>query len=140
MTMNTRTMAMVLAGLMTAIPGGLVAEPADAGQRQDECSRQDWGRDREGVCEVRELTLPSSGALTVDASPNGGIKVEGTQRYDVYVRARVVATAATEERARQILSEVRVQPSATASRRTDHAGWDAGRDGTSATTCSSRRR
>ena len=111
MTMNTRTMVMVLAGLMTAIPGGMAARPADAGQRQDECSRQDWGREREGVCEVRELTLPSSGALTVDASPNGGIKVEGTQRYDVYVRARVVATAATEERARQILSEVRVQPS-----------------------------
>lgn len=75
------------------------------------CREQNWGDDRTGVCEVRELTFPSSGSLTVDSSPNGGIKVEGAQRSDVHVRARIVATAMSDARARQITGAVRVQPS-----------------------------
>jgi hypothetical protein len=78
---------------------------------RDWCDQQNWGDDREGYCEVREITAPSSGSLSVDASPNGGIAVEGAPRYDVLVRARVVATAETEDRARQIVSGVRIQPS-----------------------------
>lgn len=92
----------------------LVTGPATVAQQRDArdwCDQQNWGDDREGHCEVRELTVPSSGSLAVDASPNGGIKVEGAARYDVLVRARVVATAETEDRARQIASGVRVQPS-----------------------------
>ncbi|MGB2714944.1 MAG: DUF4097 family beta strand repeat-containing protein [Vicinamibacterales bacterium] len=85
-----------------------MAQQRDA---RDWCDQQSWGDDREGYCEVRELTVPSSGSLAVDASPNGGIKVEGAPRSDVLVRARVVATAETEDRARQIASGVRVQPS-----------------------------
>ena len=50
-----------------------------------------WGRWRSGprahVCEIRELTLPASGALAVDASPNGGISVTGEDRTDLQVRA-----------------------------------------------------
>jgi hypothetical protein len=91
----------------------LAALPGAAQRRQDSddwCRQQNWGDDREGFCEVRELTLPSSGSLSVDASPNGGIKVEGAPRYDVHVRARIQATATSEERARQIASGVRVQP------------------------------
>jgi hypothetical protein len=87
---------------------GLRAQQRDGG---DWCDQQSWGDDREGHCEVRELTAPSSGSLSVDASPNGGIRVEGSPRYDVFVRARVVGTAETRERARQIVSAVRIQPS-----------------------------
>jgi hypothetical protein len=47
--------------------------------------------------------------LAVDASPNGGIRVEGAPRYDVFVRARIVGTAETESRARQIVAAVRIQ-------------------------------
>ena len=112
MTMHRTTMAMGLAAFLAVMSGGTAAGRGFAGVQQDDwCDQQNWGRDREGICEVRELTLPGSGSLTVDASPNGGIKAEGAARYDVLVRARVVATAATEQRARQILSEVRIQPS-----------------------------
>jgi hypothetical protein len=109
MTMKTRLFWVIAAFVST-----LATLPAASDQRRDSddwCRQQNWGDDREGVCEVRELTFPSSGSLTVDASPNGGIKVEGTSRYDVHMRARVVATAATEERAREIAAAVRVQPS-----------------------------
>lgn len=92
----------------------LVAGSEPFAQRRDSrdwCDQQNWGDDREGFCEVRELTTPSSGSLNVDASPNGGIKVEGESRYDVLVRARIVATADTVERARQIVSSIKIQPS-----------------------------
>jgi hypothetical protein len=75
----------------------------------DWCRRQNSNNDRAAFCEVRERTFASGGSLTVDASPNGGIEVEGAQRYDIQMRARVVATAATEERAREIAAAVHIE-------------------------------
>jgi hypothetical protein len=90
-----------------------LAGPAAAQRRavsnDDSCADENWGRDRQGFCEVREYTVPAAGGtMTVDASPNGGILVEGASRGDILVRARVVATAATEEEARAIASRVQV--------------------------------
>jgi hypothetical protein len=98
---------------MSALMCAAGAIPALAGQSapsDDWCRSENRGNDQASFCEVRESTLRSSGSLTIDASPNGGIKVEGAPRYDVRLRARVVGRAATEERARQIASAVRVQP------------------------------
>jgi hypothetical protein len=107
--------AIVSFAVVAGAPGHILSGsgPAPGLQRSDSddwCRRQNWGNNRIGLCEVRELTFSSGGSLTVDASPNGGIDVEGAQRYDIQMRARVVATAETEERARQILSAVRVEP------------------------------
>jgi hypothetical protein len=101
MTMNKRPIfsAVLLLCLLPTLPGSAQRR----GDSDDWCRQQGWGDDRAGFCEVRELT--------VDASPNGGIRVEGSARYDVLVRARIVATAASEDRARQIAAGVRVQPS-----------------------------
>lgn len=75
----------------------------------DGCGQENWGSDREGFCEIREYTVPASGGtMTVDAAPNGGISVEGSSRGDIVVRARVVATAATQEEAKAIASRVQV--------------------------------
>jgi hypothetical protein len=46
--------------------------------------------------------------MTVDAAPNGGISVDGGARGDILVRAKVVASAETEEEARAIASRVQV--------------------------------
>jgi hypothetical protein len=82
--------------------------------RDFSCADDNWGSDRQGFCEIREFTVPATGAaFTVDASPNGGIDVEGSQRRDIFVRARIVATAATEEEARAIVGRVQVTATAT---------------------------
>jgi hypothetical protein len=99
--------------LMIGFGLGMLGAAAPAAQQamgnDDWCRDESWGGDREGVCEVREFTLPaSSSTLSVDASPNGGIQVEGSARADVHVRARVVATAETEARAREIANAVRI--------------------------------
>ena len=96
------------------IGGPLTAQRRAAGST-DWCADESWGNDREGFCEVREYTVPASGGtVTVDAGPNGGISVEGSSRGDIFVQARVVATAATQDEAKSIAS--RVQVVATAAR------------------------
>lgn len=66
--------------------------------------------DRPTHCEVRELTLVRPGGpLSVDASPNGGIRVVAEARTDVRVRARVVARADSDEAARALADRVEVR-------------------------------
>jgi hypothetical protein len=106
----TRGVAAVLA-MLFEFGGHTGAQRRTAGG--DWCADESWGDDRRGVCEVREYTVPASGAtIAVDASPNGGISVEGSSRGDIVVQARVVATAATEDEARAIASRVQVMATA----------------------------
>ena len=98
--------------LAIAAAVAIMAGPATAQRAavdRDWCDDESWGRDREGVCEVREYTVPAAGAtLAVDASPNGGIQVDGASRADIHISARVVATADTKEEARAIAARVEV--------------------------------
>jgi DUF4097 and DUF4098 domain-containing protein YvlB len=80
----------------------------------DWCRHDNWGNDREGVCEVREYKVAAgSGQLSVDAEPNGGIDVQGSPRSDILIRAKVVAQAETKARAQEISSSVQVTATAT---------------------------
>ncbi len=79
------------------------ASPTD-----DPCARSRRG-DRGQACEVRDTRLPAPASpLTVDASPNGGILVEGWDEPDVLVRAVVQTYADTDAEAAQLLPGVRV--------------------------------
>jgi hypothetical protein len=98
--------------LTTAVLGLASLAPLQAqqlAQSQDWCREQRWNNDRSGVCEVRQYTLMAgAGALSIDAAPNGGIQVTGGPRGDVFIEARVVATADNEARAKEIASGVRI--------------------------------
>lgn len=92
-------------GVAETVPVSGQRAPAD-----DWCGQQSWSHDRAGVCEVRELTVAAGAAtLAVDATPNGGIRVTGGPRSDVLVRARIVASADSEQRAGAIAAAVRVE-------------------------------
>lgn len=75
----------------------------------DQCRDQDWDDDnRERVCEVRQMGWRNPGReLRVDASPNGGVRVEGWDRDSIHVEVRIQAVARTESAAREIASRVR---------------------------------
>ena len=81
----------------------------------DWCNDRDGDRDRARYCEVREATLRPSGTVSVDARPNGGIQVTAGSGGEVRLEAKVMATASSEDAARQIASEVRIQTSGTVS-------------------------
>jgi hypothetical protein len=126
-TSKARSVRAVLAlvGLTAVLGGGASAQRPSSSD--DWCGDEQRGsNDRSEFCEVREYTLPAAGAtLAVDASPNGGINVEGSPRGDIFVRAKVVATGATDEDARAIAS--RVQVVATADRVAADGPRDLGR-------------
>jgi hypothetical protein len=113
-TVSIKVYARILfATIVLAAFGPPLAAQRRAVSDSDWCADENWGRDRQGFCEVREYTVPAAGAtMTVDASPNGGIAVEGTSRGDILIRARVVATAGTEDEARAIAARVQVVASA----------------------------
>jgi hypothetical protein len=87
----------------------LVASGALA-QERTECE-DTWGRrgPNAHVCEIRQLTVSAGAALTVDAGPNGSIRVTGESRRDVQVRATVHAWAYDEAEAERIASAVNVR-------------------------------
>ena len=74
----------------------------------DWCRGENWGRDRQGACDVRQFTMGAPATLAVDADPNGGISVRGGARGNVVIYAKVVATADSEQRAREIAKSVRI--------------------------------
>ena len=123
-TVSKRVCAGVTVAMLVGLAlGSPLTAQRRAGSNSDWCADENWGSDREGVCEVREYTVPAAGAvMTVDASPNGGISVEGSARGDILVEARVVATAATEAEARAIAARVQVVATA------DHVNADGPRD------------
>ena len=95
--------------------------PADAQQTRtlhdDEwCDYDKWERDSdsERYCEVREITLSDSRDLiAVDGRRNGGIKVEGWNRDEILVRAKVTAHARTESAAERLAEDVEIHTDGT---------------------------
>ncbi len=56
------------------------------------CTDKNWSNgDRVSFRDLREITIPATGTVNVDAGHNGGISVKGEDRGDVVVRACVQA-------------------------------------------------
>lgn len=73
---------------------------------------EDWGDgDRERFCEVREQTLPSLGSIDLDAGQNGGISVEGWDRDEIRLRAKVWANAPSLAQAQTVVEDIRIEVS-----------------------------
>lgn len=86
--------------------------PALAGDR-DWCEEGD-SHHRGFHCEVREMTLPAGrSVIAVDAAPNGGVAVEGWDRNEIRVLAKVVARADTDDEARDLASQVEIRTDGT---------------------------
>jgi DUF4097 and DUF4098 domain-containing protein YvlB len=69
---------------------------------------QNQNRDR-SHCEMWEYTLADAGRLSVDSSTNGGIRIIGSDRTNVLVRAKVQTNAPTAEEAKSLAAMVRIE-------------------------------
>ena len=98
----------LLAALSLGLTAPLAAQRSAREWERDCDDYGDWG---ERFCEVREYTLKGSGSLRVDANPNGGITVIGWDKNEVKVVARVSTWARTEEEAKDIATQVKVETS-----------------------------
>ena len=72
--------------------------------------RDNWYSDRlVGQCEIREQKIPAGGALTVDASRNGGVAVKGWDQNEILIRARVQGAAPTQGEADQLVKQIQIE-------------------------------
>ena len=78
------------------------------------CSNNNYSSDDHiSFREVREMTLPATGSLTVDGGQNGGVRVIGENRNDVLVRACIQTWSKSEEEAKALAAEIKVETAGT---------------------------
>jgi hypothetical protein len=75
------------------------------------CTGDNWSSDRVSFRDLREMTMPATGSLTVDAGRNGGIHIIGSERSDIVVRACVQSWGTTDEAAKAAAANIRVSTS-----------------------------
>jgi DUF4097 and DUF4098 domain-containing protein YvlB len=63
-------------------------------------------------CEIKEQTLPASGAISVDAGRNGGVSVKGWERNEILLRSKIETRAPTKAEADQLAGAVRIETAA----------------------------
>jgi hypothetical protein len=86
-----------------------LAAQSDPAEWARDCRRNERD-DKPRVCLVREASMrPAGGTLTVDPGRNGGVAVYGWDRDSIAVTARIVASARTEEAARRLADEIRIE-------------------------------
>ena len=107
--LQARTLGLGASIVLLALAGAAVPS-AQQPAADDWCRDESWGRDRATFCEVREFTVAAtSGALAVRGT-NGGIRVDGEARNDVHILAKVVASADSDARAREIAASIQLTP------------------------------
>ena len=79
------------------------------------CSSDNWSNngDRVSFRDLREMTIPASGSLSVDGGRNGGIRVKGSERSDVVVRACIQTWGVNDEAAKAAASAIKISTAGT---------------------------
>ncbi len=113
--MNTKLYALPVVlsavGVGVAWPAGPATLGVPGEVAQEDLCRDGSHSDRGWFCEVREFRFSPGEVRRIDAAPNGGIHVEGWDRNEILVRARVQAYAWSDEEARDLVSEVQIETS-----------------------------
>lgn len=105
MPVNHRIPAVLGAALILSTGAALSQEPA----KSLACKQYEGGESRQQrACEMREMTLPATGSLNVDAAPNGGITVKAWAKGEILLRARVETWGETKPEAEARLKEVKI--------------------------------
>lgn len=89
-----------------------LAQDKSAKKSYEFCQNQDsWNGDKVSYNELRETTIPAASLIEVDGDRNGGIKVKGSNRSDVLVRACVRTWGTSEEAAKALARDIRISTS-----------------------------
>jgi DUF4097 and DUF4098 domain-containing protein YvlB len=101
----------IFAIVTVAISGGVSQVSAAEWKVLDDsrwCRSDRWEHQR--FCEVREITLPADrDVIEVDGMANGGISVEGWDRNEIRIRARVTVWDRDDEDAREIADRIVIE-------------------------------
>jgi DUF4097 and DUF4098 domain-containing protein YvlB len=83
-------------------------------KNKDFCSNYNYSNgDKITYRETREVNAPAGSVVNVDARRNGGIRVKGENRSDVLVRACIQALGNSDEEARGVAKNIRIETGST---------------------------
>lgn len=85
----------------------------DNWQNREFCSENWSNGNRRSFQELRESTVQAGSLLTVDGQKNGGVRVKGSDRRDILVRACIQTWDTSEEAARNRAKNVRIETGST---------------------------
>ena len=95
--------------LVFLLQTGALAEKWRIVEDNDGCDENRWSRE-EYACEVREITIDADwSVITVDGGTNGGISVEGWNKDEICIRAKIKVWDRYEEDARDTLKEIEIK-------------------------------
>ncbi|MEO8663229.1 MAG: DUF4097 family beta strand repeat-containing protein [Bryobacteraceae bacterium] len=113
---------------LTMIGATAGAQMKDNAEKELNCSHR-WHNDgSESYCEMKELSAPVTGHLSVDGGTNGGAAVRGWNRNEILVRAQIQTWAVTDSEAKALAGQIRIETAgsriqATGPRSEGKAGW-----------------
>ena len=90
------------------------------------CDNDNWSNgDNVSFKELREMTAPAGGTITVDGRQNGGISIRGENRSDVLIRACVQTWGKSDDAAKSIAGDIKISTSGTiqAENSSGDKGW-----------------
>jgi len=113
--LNTGAVTALLAAVCLFAVNTSAQNKAEAKNKSREfCSNNNYSSDDHiSFREVREMTLPATSSLTVDGGQNGGVRVIGENRNDVLVRACIQTWSKSEEEAKALAAEIKVETAGT---------------------------
>ena len=105
--------ALLLATLSLSGFAVFAQDSADSQTKYDDFCRNSYYSERNSAefNEIRETTLPPTDLLNVDGKRNGGIRVKGSDRSDILVRACVQTRADSDQAARALARNIRLETS-----------------------------
>lgn len=112
-------LALVMTASTASAQDVVYAEKAKAAHKAEYknkgfCTNNNWSSDEKvSISDLREMTIPASGSITVDGRQNGGINVKGEERSDIVVRACVQSWGKTDEAARAVAANIKIGTSGT---------------------------
>ena len=71
---------------------------------------KNYNRNQEKFCEVREISIPADRrTIYIDAGQNGGVSVEGWNKDEIFIRARVLTGARTKRKAKELADKTSIE-------------------------------
>lgn len=112
--------------VLGGLPVALSAQEKNKAEKRGFCESYNYSGDgKVSFNELRETNAAAGSSINVDARRNGGVRVRGENRSDVLVRACVQTWAATDEAARALAKNIRIETGSTirAEGGADENGW-----------------
>ncbi|HEY8186845.1 MAG TPA: DUF4097 family beta strand repeat-containing protein [Pyrinomonadaceae bacterium] len=108
--MNKLLSRALLVVMLASVAGVTVFSQEERSKASLDC-RDNWHSDKlVSHCEIKEQTLPATdGTISVDGRMNGGVSVQGWDRNEILVRARIQSTGSSEAEATELARQVKIE-------------------------------